>query len=267
MNYQKMLVIFIDLLGSQNNQEFDFKYLIHRNFHEELKQNEERQKNLDHVIYNRKIYSFSDCAYIFYYYKEEIEESRKDDNRLIFTALFNTSISILKILQTGNLIRGGIAFGDVFLDEIGFFGPAVDKAYNIESKQAKNPCIMIENSIGKSIFNHQLSSEEEVLYIMAMLEPPRLIFSEDNNYFLNYFYPLKDNQDLYVDHHLINLNKTQEIILKRIENDLDSIEKKIIIDENDKIKNKLIWLKNNLEMINATFQNSVILSNATDIEF
>lgn len=75
--YQKMAVIFIDLLGTKNNKKFEDKLLIHRIFHEEALANEKR--NMQHVIYERKVYSFSDCAYIFYYYKPGIEECRKND--------------------------------------------------------------------------------------------------------------------------------------------------------------------------------------------
>ena len=50
--YRKMVVIFVDLLGTKNNKRFEDKLLIHRLFHGEAKINE--QRNLDHVIYDRK---------------------------------------------------------------------------------------------------------------------------------------------------------------------------------------------------------------------
>lgn len=40
--YQKMVVIFVDLLGTKNNKEFEDKFLIHKLFHSEIKINEER---------------------------------------------------------------------------------------------------------------------------------------------------------------------------------------------------------------------------------
>ena len=54
--YEKMVVIFVDLLGTKNN----------RLFHSEVKANENRKH--EHVIYDRNVYIFSDCAYFFYYY-------------------------------------------------------------------------------------------------------------------------------------------------------------------------------------------------------
>ena len=48
--YRKMVVIFVDLLGTKNNKRFEDKLLIHRLFHEEVKTNERR--NMGHVIYD-----------------------------------------------------------------------------------------------------------------------------------------------------------------------------------------------------------------------
>lgn len=72
-HYRKMVVIFVDLLGTKNNTNFQDKYLIHRLFHGEFKTNEKR--NASHVAYDRKVYSFSDCAYFFYFYKDSVEKS------------------------------------------------------------------------------------------------------------------------------------------------------------------------------------------------
>lgn len=65
--YEDMVVIFVDLLGTKNNENFDDKLFIHQLFHGEAQINATRNK--EHVIYERKVYSFSDCAYFFYYYK------------------------------------------------------------------------------------------------------------------------------------------------------------------------------------------------------
>ena len=147
IEYQKMVVIFVDLLGTKNNEKFEDKYLIHRLFHSEARSNEER--NLGHVIYNRKVFSFSDCAYFFYYYKEGIEEHRKNDMKLLQVAMHNTSISLLRILNAGYLVRGGITFGDAYFDELGFFGPAVEEAYGLESNYADVPILAINSELGK----------------------------------------------------------------------------------------------------------------------
>lgn len=61
--YEKMVVIFVDLLGTKNNKKYDDNLFIHRLFHSEVKANENRKH--EHVIYDRNVYIFSDCAYFF----------------------------------------------------------------------------------------------------------------------------------------------------------------------------------------------------------
>lgn len=145
--YKDMVVIFVDLLGTQNNSSFEDKLFIHQVFHGEAKENESR--NLERVIYDRKVYSFSDCAYFFYFYKDGVEDSRKDNMKLIQIAMYNTTLSLLRILNAGYLVRGGITFGKAYFDELGFFGPAVEEAYRLESKYAKVPIVVLDPELGE----------------------------------------------------------------------------------------------------------------------
>lgn len=62
--FSKYLVIFVDILGSQDRTDFQETYQINKIFHEELEKN--NKNDMEHTVYFRKIYSFSDCAYIFY---------------------------------------------------------------------------------------------------------------------------------------------------------------------------------------------------------
>ena len=66
--FTKYLVIFVDILGSQNRVDFQETYKINKIFHEELERN--KQNDMMHTVYFRKIYTFSDCAYIFYGFKD-----------------------------------------------------------------------------------------------------------------------------------------------------------------------------------------------------
>lgn len=87
--YSKYLVIFVDILGSQNRIDFEETYLINKIFHEEFEKN---QKNdMVHTVYYRKVYTFSDCAYIFYSFKEDenISDDRKKLDELFKVALCN----------------------------------------------------------------------------------------------------------------------------------------------------------------------------------
>ena len=72
--FAKYLVIFVDILGSQNRVDFQETYKINKIFHEELERN--KQNDMMHTVYFRKIYTFSDCAYIFYGFKDGISDER-----------------------------------------------------------------------------------------------------------------------------------------------------------------------------------------------
>lgn len=188
-NYRKMVVIFVDLLGTKNNKNFKDKYLIHRLFHGEAKTNEER--NLSHVVYDRKVYSFSDCAYFFYYYKEGLEDSRKNDMKLIQIAMFNTSLSLLRILNAGYLVRGGITFGDAYFDELGFFGPAIEEAYGLECNYADVPIVALNPQLGKKFYEWEESETNMNIVNSLMTSKPMLVEKNEDKYFLNIFYQLE----------------------------------------------------------------------------
>ena len=104
MGYQKALVIFIDILGSQNRIKFDELYKINSLFHNEGEKNQSNDQ--DCRAYRRKIYTFSDCSYIFYTYRNGIDECRKNPEKMINVALYNTSPLILKFLKNGFICRG-----------------------------------------------------------------------------------------------------------------------------------------------------------------
>lgn len=178
--YQNMVVIFVDLLGTRNNKKYEDKYLIHRIFHSEAKNNEKR--NLNHVIYDRKVFSFSDCAYFIYYYKHGIEDNRKDDMRLLQVAMYNTSISLLRILNAGYLVRGGIAFGSAYFDELGFFGPAIEQAYELESQYADIPIIALTPEMGKQYCDWEKKNTSDTINLL-MTNSPTLVENDKDKFF------------------------------------------------------------------------------------
>lgn len=215
--YEKMVVIFVDLLGTQNNKEFDDKFFIHRLFHSEVKANENRKH--EHVIYDRKVYSFSDCAYFFYYYKEGIDDSRKDDMKLIQIAMYNTSISLLRILNAGYLIRGGIAFGDAYFDELGFFGPAVEEAYSLESHYADIPIIAMNPELGSIFFKWEESMTDHNIVNLLMTSRPMLVEKDREKYFLNLFFSLEMTPYLQLEEDEININGIKNTLSMTISRD------------------------------------------------
>ena len=109
--YRKALVFFIDILGSQNRSSFEELLEVNTIFHNELEKNQSMDK--DYTVTQRHIYTFSDCSYIIYDFKDDVNEERKDIKRLFFQALYNTEQLIQKLLKGNFICRGGVAYGDV----------------------------------------------------------------------------------------------------------------------------------------------------------
>lgn len=196
--YTTSAVIFLDILGTKDRNNFEEKFAVHRAFHEEVKDNEERQTAIPHVIYTRVLRSFSDCAFILYAYKDGIADERKNDLNLLYIALYNTSLSIIRILNAGFLVRGGATLGDAFIDELGLFGPAIEEAYELESgkDQAIYPRVILANEVGERLY-HWERSQDDGTALMLFSTPPRLILRDnDGRYLLNVFYQLEMSASL-----------------------------------------------------------------------
>ena len=237
MGYQHMAVIFLDILGSRNTTGFKSKHDIHQLFHNEVRLNEKRQKSLSHVIYDRKIVSFSDCAYIFYYYKDGIAADRKVDENLIYIATYNTSLSVLKFLSKGYLVRGGISFGEAYIDDLGFFGPAVEKAYEVESKLARYPRLMFDRETGHRVFSWEHDMEKDPNLLALYRETPFLTESDGDAYFANVFYDLEKNEHLTLEDCTLDLGSVKRAIVERV-----SIDRAENIND-DKVLEKLDWIE------------------------
>jgi hypothetical protein len=247
-----MVVIFLDILGTKKNDGFENKFKIHELFHNEVKQNEKRQ--LSHVVYERKIFSFSDCAYILYYYKDGIDECRKNDANLIYIATFNTTLSVLKFLSNGYLIRGGICFGEAYYDDLGFFGPAIEKAYEIESKHANYPRLMFEKRTGVMVFDWEHDPTKKDPTITAMYNGlPALCVKEGDDHYVNTFFELQKGQGLVLEDCEIDLDTIKKTAIAKIRNDM------VTYKDDKNISDKLQWLLNEIISKEILLKGDVII--------
>ena len=95
LDYSNYLVIFVDILGSKNRSGFNELYTVNSIFHEEFEKNQE----LDEPTrdYCRKIYTFSDCAYIFYSLRDKENETYDNICKMIQVALCNCEPIFLRV--------------------------------------------------------------------------------------------------------------------------------------------------------------------------
>ena len=259
MGYSKMVVIFLDVLGSKNMTDFDTKLKIHNLFHGGIQESQRRQdsEDLSHVVYDRKLFSFSDCAFIFYFYKGDVSESRKDANKLMNVALYNTSLLITKIMSEGFYVRGGATYGDAFIDGVSFFGPAVDRAYIIENKLSQMPRLMIDPDIGSEQYEYEteIYARPEVAQALSFTKKriSTIVLRENNDFYLNALYHLEMEGSLTYEGERLTLDDVKSSLLCSIDKNIK------IYNEKDFPRefSKLTWLINYLESTSSCLRDGV----------
>lgn len=237
MYYKKYLVLFIDVLGSKGREDFEELYKINTTFHNSLEEYKEEDKSSN--IYSREVHTFSDCAYIFYYFKDDIIEEKKNLGKLFKVALHNTQFLILELLSNGFLCRGGVTFGKAYFedDRSLLFGPAVNKAYYLEEKVAEFPRILIDNFVANKVLDEERKllngdniPEHKKEYIKK-INGEIVISDEDGKYHLNYL-------------NLMNLGHNYETNNGMNLIELNSFCKDFALNEIKKYKNKINNEKN-----------------------
>lgn len=227
MSYDKYVVSFIDVLGTRSRQDFESKFAVHRLFHESMQAVKERGKNKSG--YFRKVFSFSDCAYIFHGARKS-DISQDEEDALIQAALFNTSIATLPLLDKGYLLRGGISYGEAYMDESSFFGPSVEEAYEIESKTAITPRIVISKNLGarSKTFSdnaHAAAFSEENIPSNFLPKPdcmPELIIHRNDTFFLNLLYIIEMEGQIQFGNREINHSSIVRSIVESVTNQIPS---------------------------------------------
>ena len=182
IQYENRLIAFVDLLGfkqavnnSVNHQVIAQKIYNILNYHNRLKEKNYGDGLASGSDYGKEITFFSDCFVISYAIGRggELNYLLSD---VIFHALDLTSI--------GFLVRGGITFGQLVHQGDICFGPAMNRAYELESICASYPRILVDNVIINNIsgFRLECNSEEfEREFIFNLIS-----HDKDGKYFLNY---------------------------------------------------------------------------------
>lgn len=243
MVYKKTVVAFLDLLGTRDDQDFESKYKVHRAFHESMRDCQSRDR--EGASYYRKVFSFSDCAYIFHGFRDGADESSEAEERLIQAALFNITLTTIRLLNDGYLVRGGICFGDSYHDELSFFGPAVEEAYFLESKKAIVPKILISDQLGEraktfSDRAHQECFSEASPYFSLLPKRtylPELVQRHQNSYHLNPFYVLEMDFRMQMGEYEFTHETLTQSVAKTIQ------EKINLYPWESKVRPKLEWMK------------------------
>ena len=232
IEYENRVTIFIDILG--------FKNIINQTVNEDGSNNSSKIEFLIETLglikshlnndfpdeknkQSRQITHFSDSIIISF---------KEDQEGEVFTVLFKIQRLIILLVERGILCRGAISYGKLLHDDKYIFGPALIKAYEIETKAALYPRVILDKTIIEiGIKFHYIGNSqiEEQVSIRNLL--------------------IKDSDDMYFIDYFIN----PEVALPNFKNDLGPYIKnlrKLIIDglelgEKDaSIKIKYSWMKN-----------------------
>jgi len=228
MKYEKAIVTFIDILG--------FKDLVKckssQEIHEILKILEQAATpgEQDKWLYAPETKVFSDS--IIRIRKINTKANIGLQIGILFHELSDLIDAQVKLICNNTLIRGGVTFGDIFVDDNQIYGPAFIRAHDLESKFANYPRVVVDPALIREFKKNNLlrnenhSLKQESSYIKEMIR-----LGDDGLYFNDYLRSfVTENPDLY----LVFLKKHREIISESI---------KKYKDHNEIIK-KYLWMAN-----------------------
>lgn len=145
MNYDERIVCFIDILG--------FKHIIENTVDIHGNDIPDKIKEIDMILYNildfNRNYSGFDYSKIraVTQFSDSVVISFKVDLDDIFITFSDIQYIIMNFFKFGYIIRGGICYGKVIHTTEKIFGPAMVKAYEMESKEAIYPRVLVSSSI------------------------------------------------------------------------------------------------------------------------
>lgn len=184
--YEKAIVSFIDILGFKGlveNSSAEFIKSILDRVHKVTKPNIV-DEGLDYEI-EAEVISFSDC--IVRVRKTEREINAYHPLGFVFYELEDILRAQGELAAQGVLLRGGIAYGDIYFHDNMVYGPALNQAYELESKYAVYPRIVLspdliaETKTNRLLKDNDRSHEEELEFIEELIKE-----GDDGFWFVNY---------------------------------------------------------------------------------
>lgn len=129
----------------------------------------------DTSIRSQRVSQFSDSIVVSY---------RVDEVSGVFWLLVEMAWAVIDLASRGYLLRGAVTFGRLFHSEQHVVGPAMVKAYLMESKEAKYPRIIVDPALLKVARRNraeQHSPAEEAAYVKHFMRR-----DEDGRFFFDY---------------------------------------------------------------------------------
>lgn len=218
-DYEERLIAFIDILGfkeaiSENNAEVliktiqlikttaeDKPYVMERENYSVFLAGPVDANTSNQFYAKREISMFSDLIVISYGIQNEAD-SLRHLHKLLHTIYFIQE----HLTSNSMLIRGGVTYGQLYHKNDICVGPALIKAYELESKEAIYPRVILDP---------ELLKDRRYKRIIRRW-PCYLEQYKDNYYFVTHFAPLRTFFDIYPDDHLEQQVRTRRIYIIQI---------------------------------------------------
>jgi hypothetical protein len=140
--YQDRLCLFLDILGFSalvNSKDCNVVHSVIRKINEELKSNKDFMQKIgsDPIAT-----TFSDCIVL-------SVEAKSTDVEQASDILVTATVKMLQdtYLNQSIAMRGGISYGELYHSSDGVFGPAMIRAYELESQFSDWPRVVFDRSV------------------------------------------------------------------------------------------------------------------------
>lgn len=232
-NYENNLIAFVDLLG--------FKEAVFQSeTNEKIKKNVDAAMNYSLKIkclndaYNKlaakdkrvNITVFSDCLVV------TCQKFNDNQNNLYTDFLKGIVNMVFNLIITGFLVRGGITYGPLYHKDGVCYGPAMNRAYLLESKTAVYPRLLIDGFALK-----ELAQDNFIHNSIKYISPDK----SDGLIFLDYLSQkayFEENDNYYdFDRNRLDYNQFLKNTKKLITNSLEQY------NNNEKVLEKYQWYK------------------------
>jgi len=222
--YEERIVAFVDILGfrdlikkTETNQGLAERTLSILNYVKDIRDKNRSGIRPECDVHGRQVTIFSDSVVISY---------PTYSNNCLFSAIYDIVLLQFNMFANGFPMRGGISLGAIHHQQDIAFGPALIDAYDLESKSAVYPRIVItEDTVQKGLTkNPHNYHEEEMNSVLGMLHK-----DSDGLYHVDFLNQRADtdNDEEYV----LLLSKVRNMILAGLSS------------ENVSIQQKYMWLK------------------------
>lgn len=197
---QTCVVAFIDILGfgheierAQSKEDLERLHakvlLVQAAFQKESAAEDPQEQQEFNRQYGRRVIALSDAVVVVFSPTSEASEVMGEYDRLGFVISDLLDAQARCVIDHGIFVRGGVSHGPFFFEEDVLLSPALARAYELESKHADHPVIVISESTRKEI----LGVPKQGYYAPGWDPTPkhfaphgRKRFRGEKLYFLNY---------------------------------------------------------------------------------